>query len=69
MLSYVKEKLIIYSYVTLVIKNTKHAFASKGTQIVYLNPNLRKNEEIQQIWKAHFKIEFMFDRVIFYTID
>ena len=48
---------------------TKHAYASKGTQIVYWNPNLHKNKEIQPIWKVHLKIEFILDRVIFDTID
>lgn len=40
-LSYVKGKVKMYSYMTLVIKDTTYVLASKGIQPAYLNLDLQ----------------------------
>lgn len=50
-------------------QNINYVFASKDTQVVYLNPILQYHWAIQPIWKVQFQNELILDRFYIATIS
>jgi len=46
-------------------KNKCYVFVSKGTHVMYSNPNLREHEGVEPIWKVCWKIELFLDKTTF----